>query len=114
MDETGADDGRAGDWATMPEGSGVMAIRSRSSGRSYFVGVTDMRQRAYDHLRLLNLGLHHNPELQTAWTADPNDWEFVMIERVTEVDLLPVFKQVWISRTPGSFNKKNSVRRHRM
>ncbi len=72
-----------------------------------------MRQRAYDHHRLLNLGLHHNPEMQAAWTADPNDWEFVVVERVIEVDLLPVFRQVWISRTPDCFNLKSAVRRPR-
>ena len=96
-------------WTSMPEGSGIVAIRSRSTGKSYFLGVSNIRQRCYDHYRLLNTGRHHNSYLQAAWTADPGSFEFVVVEPVRERRLLPAFKQVWMARTTNTFNRRDSL-----
>lgn len=53
------------DWASVPAGAGVLAITSKSTGRSYYLAVRDLRQRAYDAHRMLVLGVHHNPEFWT-------------------------------------------------
>lgn len=98
-------------WKCVPDGPGILAIRRRSTGRSYYIGVADLRQRASDHHRLLTRGIHHNLELQTDWRADAGDFEFTVVEVIHCVDLLNLFKQVWVERTPLTYNKKNAVRR---
>jgi len=50
-------------WDSVPAGCGVLAIRRRSDGKSYYLAVTDLRQRAYDAHRLLTAGTHHNPRI---------------------------------------------------
>jgi hypothetical protein len=100
-------------WSSMPEGGGVFAIRRTSSGRSYYAGVANLRQRAYDHHRLLERGAHHNADLQRDWHADPTDFEFVVVEHVRYRPMLRLFKQCWIEREQTPYNQKNSVPRRR-
>lgn len=97
-------------WTGVPAGSGILAIRSRKTRKSYYIGVSDFRQRAYDHHRLLDLGRHHNVELQKDWDADGADnFEFVVVETVRSSRMLPIFKQVWLERDCNTYNHKNSV-----
>lgn len=104
------DNERGWKWTGVPEGSGILAIRNRKTRRSYYLGVSSLRQRAYDHHRLLTLGQHHNTELQRDWTLDdPDDFEFVVVETVRSPRLLRVFKQVWIERDDNTYNVKNAI-----
>ncbi len=95
----------------MPKGGGILAIRSKSTGRSYFVGVADLRQRGYDAHRALQAGRHHNAALQHAWTANPCDFEIVVVEEVRCMELLGMFKAIWIERHDDCFNMRSGVRR---
>ena len=101
--------GRVGwKWDSVPAGCGVLAIRRRSDGKSLYLAVADMRQRAYDHHRMLMAGTHHNPELQAAWSAE--EFEIVPVERVRHQNFLNAFKQIWIERSVGNnFNRKGSI-----
>lgn len=100
---------RAWRWTGVPAGCGILAIRNRQTGRSYYVGVADLRQRAYDHHRWLCRNEHHNVELQRDWTNNPDNFEFVVVETVRSPRLLNVFKQVWIERGGISYNRKNAI-----
>lgn len=96
-------------WSSVPAGCGVLAIRRQSDGKSYYLAVADLRQRAYDTHKLLTAGEHHNPELQAAWSAS-SDWEITVVEFVRRPEFLPAFKQAHIERAAGNcFNRKNSI-----
>ena len=94
-------------WNSLPKGGGIMGIRSRSTGRCYIVGVSDFRQRGYDHHQKLVKGTHHNVSLQKEWR--PDDFEFVVLEVVHYMDYLPIFKQGWIARSEDCFNTRNAL-----
>ena len=97
-------------WDGVPSGCGVIAIRRKSDGKSYYLAVSDMRQRAYDHHRMLVAGTHHNVALQSAWTAAPHDFEIVAVESVRCRKLLALFKQTYIERAGNNcFNVKNGI-----
>ena len=97
-------------WGSVPAGCGVIAIRRIIDGKAYFLAITDMRQRAYDAVKLLRAGKHHNRELQAAWTAAADEFEVVAVEAVRQPYLLAAFKQAWIERLGDNcFNKKNSI-----
>ncbi len=96
-------------WGSMPAGGGILTIRHKKTGKGYFLGVRNLRQRAYDLHRLLSLGQHHNRLLQADWTAEPHAFEIVVVEHVRCPQMLNVFKQIWIERNESSYNRKNAI-----
>ncbi|MGC4033274.1 MAG: hypothetical protein QM754_16380 [Tepidisphaeraceae bacterium] len=99
-------------WTNVPNGPGVLNIRRKADGMSYFVAAADMRQRAYDAHKLLVAGKHHNPALQAAWSssATPDEFEIVAAVRVRRDAFLSAFKQTLIEQSQGNcWNRKNSI-----
>lgn len=97
-------------WTNVPSGPGVLNIRRKADGMSYFVAAANMRQRAYDAHRALSAGAHHNPELQAAWTASPTDFEITAVAVVRRRAYLMSYKQTLIEQSQGNcWNRKNSI-----
>ena len=99
-------------WTNVPSGPGVLNIRRKADGKSYFVAAADMRQRAYDAHRLLTAGTHHCPDLQAAWLAAADDFEITAVATVRREAYLRAFKQTFIEQAgQNCWNRKNSVAR---
>jgi len=99
-------------WDNVPSGPGILNVRRKADGMSYFIAAADMRQRAYDAHRLLSAGSHHNPALQAAWSsaASPDEFEIVAVVRVRREAFLPAYKQTLIEHAGVCcWNRKNSV-----
>jgi len=73
------------------ETAGIYQIRNTRTGE-YYVGSTKrMRKRTAEHMRLLRLGQHPNPNLQTAYDAEPHCFKpflEVVCEDVSDLEWL--------------------------
>jgi hypothetical protein len=103
--------GKGWTWNSVPKGCGIVTIRRKADRMSYFIGVSDIRQRASDHYRMLQKGTHHNLALQKAWTEEgPDAFEIVAVEVLPREEFLETVKQLCIERAEGRcFNFKNSL-----
>ena len=91
----------------------VQAMIIKANGRTGWLRrAVDMRQRAYDSMKLLRAGKHHNPELQAAFAAAASEgpFEIIAVESLRCTKLLSSFKQCYIERAGRNcFNRKNGI-----
>lgn len=78
--------------------SGIYAITSTTSGKSYVGSATTITTRWNIHRSYLRRGLHHSRHLQAAWDLyGEADFTFAVLERVAVPDLIPR-EQVWMDK----------------
>lgn len=77
--------------------SGIYRIANKINGKGYTGSAIDLVDRWACHRSLLNHGKHHSKHLQRAWNKDGEDnFEFIMIEQVFDINLLIEREQYWI------------------
>jgi hypothetical protein len=88
---------------------GILAIVHRKTGRTYFVGTTNVGKRVRDQYRWLTSRSHHNADLQNDWTT--GGFDFYLARRVTERSSLNREKQELIdefAKDGNCYNKKRA------
>ena len=93
---------------------GVFAIEHLDTGRRLYVGTTNVGRRYRDHAAWLRRGVHPNPDLQQQWTAQPDQFRFLLVQRVAVEGMVDFVKQTLIDldrrdRPPGPYNVRNAV-----
>lgn len=68
---------------------GIYVIEQSGTGRFYIGSSAAIRQRWYQHRKLLDAGKHHAPFLQNAWTKHgPDAFAFSVLEECDRAELL--------------------------
>lgn len=77
--------------------SGIYKIINKINGKGYVGSAIDVEDRWACHRSLLLRGKHHSKHLQRAWNKDGEDrFEFILIEQISNVNLLIEREQYWI------------------
>ena len=96
--------------------AGVFAIRNERTGKTYFVGATNMGKRVRDQHFWLTHRVHHNSQLQTEWLKSEEDFEFYVVRRVSNASVLKHEKQTLIdhfSKDGRCYNSKRAEPRRK-
>lgn len=85
--------------------AGVYIIRHAPSGREYVGSSINLYKRFSKHRSDLRASRHHSPMLQNAWNAhDEGEFEFVVVELVSnDADLLAI-EQTWMDKHEPFYN----------
>lgn len=77
--------------------SGIYEIRCKSTSRVYVGSAVNIGRRWKAHHSYLSRGIHENEYLQRAWNKyGENDFEFSLLEKVDNIQLLIETEQKWI------------------
>lgn len=80
--------------------AGIYKILNKTTGKFYIGSSRYIKQRWGMHKADLNKNKHDNDYLQNAWNKyGENDFEFIILEQVTNFDLLEIREQYWIDFT---------------
>lgn len=77
------------DYQSIPDVSGIYAIKNTHNGKLYIGSSARLRRRAYEHFSALRKGQHFNVHLQRAWRKyGEGSFSFNVIELCSEANLL--------------------------
>src|SRR3990167_1087416 len=77
--------------------TGIYKIRNASNGKCYVGSAINIEKRWGEHRCSLGLGNHHSLKLQRAWLKyGPSQFEFLIVEVVTDKALLLSREQAWL------------------
>jgi group I intron endonuclease len=83
--------------------SGIYGIHCKVSGRWYVGSASSICSRWKSHRSMLKHGKHHSPSLQRSWNKHgAQEFEFVILERIEDVDTMLLREQGWIDKLHAS------------
>jgi len=83
---------------------GIYVIEQTGTGHFYIGSSADIERRWYMHRKALNIGKHHAPRLQRAWTKHGADaFTFSVLEECAKADLL-IQEQAYLDTFKPAFN----------
>ena len=86
----------------------IYGIKNKESSKYYVGGTINFSQRKSSHLNKLNKNKHHSRKMQRAWDKYGKDsFEFIVLEKVKDVDKLTDTEQKWIDSLDSYHNGYN-------
>lgn len=85
--------------------AGIYAIRNLVNSDLYIGSSQNIRERWYEHQRLLEAGKHHSRYLQSAWKKyGATAFEFIMVEAIDDLDQLITVEQEYLDAIHPAYN----------
>lgn len=96
--------------------SGVYRVVDGATGHCYVGQSRRLKKRIAEHFRLLNKGIHPNPQLQLAYARNPDSFQAhieVYCEDPSDMDAIEeafLSGEAWFDESPGLFNISSTAR----